>query len=149
MTLTKINVVTLHKKHWFDLGCGNEKNHVTYHLLLACCQCSYHLLQLAMVKQGASNQRCYSFAQKANDVVQVQAYLAYRGPGCSVVKACQKYGINCISFIKWKKADATVKSIQKKKRGWRGPPMVVLCWPCLVQSQVSFCIFLSTMSRAW
>ena len=113
-----------HQKHTVGIGeyvdlifwRRQKKNHVTHHL--ACHQYSNHLL-VAMVRQGALNQRHYTFAQKANAIAKVQAYRACHGPGCSVVEACQKCGIKHINFIKWKKAGTMAEKQFKEKRGQR------------------------------
>ena len=64
---------------------------------------------MVMVRQGASNWRHYTFAQKANAIAKVKAHHAYHGPGCSVVEACWKCSINSIDFIKMEESSTMVK----------------------------------------
>ena len=73
-------------------------------------------LFVGMVRQGALNQRHYTFTLKANAIAKVQAYLAYHGPVCSVAEACQKCSVNHLNF-KLKKAGAMAeKQLEKKEK---------------------------------
>ena len=103
--LSKIKVAILREKHTVCTGeylvllfwCRLEKNQVTHHL--AHHQYSNHFLFVALVRQGVSNWRHYTFVQKATAIAKMQAYPAYR------------------NFIKWKNACVMVDKQLEEKKG--------------------------------